>query len=140
MPWPIKPTKTKYLHITSAFLAFLFSHHYLHFMQKKKNMRKRKVTYVEDVTIEFVGSGKSLLMVVVQLRKVVASSGSRLKLLEMKNVALERLKVPLPKVTSLVRKSLRCCCYWRKAWLWERMLLVLLWWRKILYCYCWRWR
>ncbi|KAH8483801.1 hypothetical protein H0E87_028279 [Populus deltoides] len=55
-------------------------------------MRKRKVTYVEDVTIEFVGSGKSLLMVVVQLRKVVASSGSRLKLLEMKNVALERLK------------------------------------------------
>jgi hypothetical protein len=80
-------------------------------MQKKKNMRKRKVTYAEDVTIEFVGYGKSLLMVVVQPRKVVASSGPRLKLLEMKNVALERLKVLLPKVTSLVRKSLRCCCY-----------------------------
>lgn len=79
--------------------------------KKKKNKRKRKVTYVEDVTIEFVGSGKSLLMVVVQLRKVAASSGSRLKLLEMKNVALETLKVPRPKVTSLVRKSLRCCCY-----------------------------
>jgi hypothetical protein len=80
-------------------------------MQKKKNMRKRKVTYAEDVTIEFVGFGKSLLMVVVQPRKVAASSGPRLKLLEMKNVALERLKVLLPKVTSLVRKSLRCCCY-----------------------------
>jgi hypothetical protein len=74
-------------------------------------MRKRKVTYAEDVTIEFVGSGKSLLMVVVQPRKVTTSSGPRLKLLEMKNVALERLKVLLPKVTSLVRKSLRCCCY-----------------------------
>ena len=69
------------------------------------------MTYAEDVTIEFVGSGKSLLMVVVQPRKVATSSGPRLKLLEMKNVALERLKVLLPKVTSLVRKSLRCCCY-----------------------------
>jgi hypothetical protein len=53
------------MHITFAFPAFLFSYHYLYFIKTtyKRNVRKRKVTCVEDVTIAFVGSGKSLLMV-----------------------------------------------------------------------------